>query len=42
MSRLLTQFDGSVGVGEAGRSADKKLAALPWPLDLVWLGMGGG
>jgi 6-phosphogluconolactonase len=39
-ARLLTLFDGSAGVGEAGRLADRKLRALPWPLDLVWLGMG--
>ncbi len=39
-ARLLTLFDGSVGVGGAGRSADEKLEALRWPLDLVWLGMG--
>jgi 6-phosphogluconolactonase len=25
----------------AGRAADAELQALPWPLDLVWLGMGG-
>jgi 6-phosphogluconolactonase len=39
-ARLLTLFDGGAGVGEAGRLADRKLRALPWPLDLVWLGMG--
>ena len=39
-ARLLTLFDGSADVEEAGRSADRKLASLPWPLDLVWLGMG--
>jgi 6-phosphogluconolactonase len=26
---------------EAGRLADARLALLDWPLDLVWLGMGG-
>ena len=39
-ARLLTLFDGKVGVGDAGRLADRKLAALRWPLDLLWLGMG--
>jgi 6-phosphogluconolactonase len=39
-ARLLTLFDGSVGLGEAGPAADRKLAELRWPLDLVWLGMG--
>ena len=39
-ARLLILFDGSAGAGEAGRSADRKLAELRWPLDLVWLGMG--
>jgi 6-phosphogluconolactonase len=40
-ARLLTLFDGSAGAAqEAGRSADRKLRSLPWPLDLVWLGMG--
>lgn len=39
-ARLLTLFDGKVGADDAGRLADRKLAALRWPLDLVWLGMG--
>jgi 6-phosphogluconolactonase len=39
-ARLLTLFDGKGGVDAAGRSADRKLRALRWPLDLVWLGMG--
>lgn len=39
-ARLLTLFDGRGGVDGAGRSADKHLRALRWPLDLVWLGMG--
>jgi 6-phosphogluconolactonase len=39
-ARLLTLFDGRGGVDGAGRSADKKLQTLRWPLDLVWLGMG--
>jgi 6-phosphogluconolactonase len=39
-ARLLTLFDGTAGADEAGRSADRKLAELRWPLDLVWLGMG--
>lgn len=39
-ARLLTLFDGRIGVGDTGRAADKKLAELRWPLDLVWLGMG--
>ena len=39
-ARLLTLSDGSVGVDGAGRSANEKLEALRWPLDLVWLGMG--
>jgi 6-phosphogluconolactonase len=37
---LLTLFDGEQGVVAAGRSADRKLGTLRWPLDLVWLGMG--
>jgi 6-phosphogluconolactonase len=39
-ARLLTLLDGKAGGGDAGRSADEKLRALPWPLDLIWLGMG--
>ena len=39
-ARLLTLFDGSACAGAAARSADRKLASLRWPLDLVWLGMG--
>ena len=39
-ARLLTLVDGSTDADEAGRSADEKLRALRWPLDLVWLGMG--
>ena len=39
-ARLLTLFDGGRDVDAAGRSADKKLWTLRWPLDLVWLGMG--
>lgn len=26
---------------QAGRAADARLQDVPWPLDLVWLGMGG-
>ena len=37
---LLTLFDGKGGAENAGRSADRKLRRLRWPLDLVWLGMG--
>ena len=39
-ARLLTLVDGSTDADEAGRSADEKLRAVRWPLDLVWLGMG--
>lgn len=39
-ARILTLFDGRGGVDDAGRAADRKLQALRWPLDLVWLGMG--
>ncbi len=39
-ARLLSLFDGRGGVAGAGRSADRKLRTLRWPLDLVWLGMG--
>jgi 6-phosphogluconolactonase len=39
-ARLLTLFDDSTDVSEAARSAERKLAELRWPLDLVWLGMG--
>lgn len=39
-ARLLTLADGSRGVVGAGRTADRKLRTLRWPLDLVWLGMG--
>ena len=39
-ARLLPLYDGKGGVRAAGRSADKKLRTLHWPLDLVWLGMG--
>jgi 6-phosphogluconolactonase len=39
-ARLLTLFDRRGRVDGAGRSADKKLRTLRWPLDLVWLGMG--
>ena len=37
---MLTLFDGTVGVGGAAARRTKKLEALRWPLDLVWLGMG--
>jgi 6-phosphogluconolactonase len=37
---LLTLVDGGDDVEASGRLADKKLRALRWPLDLVWLGMG--
>lgn len=39
-ARLLALFDGGGDVDAAGRSADKRLWTLRWPLDLVWLGMG--
>ena len=39
-ARLLTLFDGRGGVDAAGRSADRMLRTLRWPMDLVWLGMG--
>ncbi len=39
-ARLLTLFDGNAGLDDASRTADSKLRALRWPLDLVWLGMG--
>lgn len=37
---VLPLFDGRGGVDVAGRSADRMLRTLRWPLDLVWLGMG--
>lgn len=37
---LLTLYEDGKGADAAGRSANKTLRALRWPLDLVWLGMG--
>ena len=39
-ARLLSLFDGRGGADAAGRSADRMLRTLRWPMDLVWLGMG--
>ncbi len=40
-ARVLPLTGGDLPVADAGRAADARLHAIHWPLDLVWLGMGG-
>jgi 6-phosphogluconolactonase len=39
-AKLLTLVGAGDSVDNAGRTAERRLRALRWPLDLVWLGMG--
>lgn len=40
-ARVIPLTSGDLETDDAGRAADARLADIHWPLDLIWLGIGG-